>query len=124
MNYLVGCLDPLTDAPHSSPNSLLYFVTKFVSSFLSKCSACTRIEKVPILVKSLWILKPKSKVNPTPCRFAMFCSVNNLSNLSGTFPHLIIRVCSKTKLELSLSVINIGCLSNDDGEGNENVTSY
>ena len=37
------------------------------------------------LVKSLWILKPKSKVNPTPCKFAMFCNVNNLSNLSGYF---------------------------------------
>ena len=37
------------------------------------------------LVKSLWILKPKSKVNPMPCKFAMFCSVNNLSNLSGYF---------------------------------------
>ena len=37
------------------------------------------------LFKSLWILKPKSKVNPMPCKFAMFCSVNNLSNLSGYF---------------------------------------
>ena len=40
------------------------------------------------LVKSQWILKPKFKVIPMPCKFqkfAMFCSVNNLSNLSGYF---------------------------------------
>ena len=30
-------------------------------------------------------LRPKSKVNPMPCKFAMFCSVNNLSNLPGYF---------------------------------------
>ena len=31
------------------------------------------------------ILNPKSQVNPMPCKFAMFCSVNNLSSLSGYF---------------------------------------
>ena len=107
---------------HLTHLPIRYFIL-LLSSF-RRTEKIEKIEKVPILVKSLWILKPKSKVNPTPCKFAMFCSVNNLSNLSGTFPHLIIRVCSKTKMELSLSVINIGCLSNDDGEGNENVTSY
>ena len=37
------------------------------------------------LVKSLKILKTKSKLNPTPCKFAMFCSVNNLSNFSAFY---------------------------------------
>ena len=57
------------------------------------------------LVRSLWILNPKSKVNPMPSKLPMFCSVNNFSSLSGYFSHLIIRVCSKTKRELSLSWI-------------------
>ena len=35
----------------------------------------------------------------------MFCSVNNLSNKFGYFSYLIIRACSKTKMELSLSRI-------------------
>ena len=54
---------------------------------------------------SLYILNQKSKVNPKPCKFAMFCSVNNFSNLFGyqyfsAFDHVS---CSKTEMELSLS---------------------
>ena len=78
--------------------------------------------------KSLQILNPKSKVNPMPCTFTnMFCSVNNLSNLSDTYLHLVIRVCSKTK-DGTVTFMNIECLlvskHYDDGKGNENVPSY
>ena len=57
-------------------------------------------------VKSLWILNPKSKVNPMPRKFAVFCSVTIYATYPDTFPHLIIRVCSKTKMEPSLSWIS------------------
>ena len=40
-----------------------------------------------------------------PCKFAMLCSVENLSNLSDTFPHWIIRVYTAR-------------------QGNENTPSY
>ena len=55
----------------------------------------------------------------------MFCTVNNLSNLSDTYPHLVIRVCSKTK-NGTVTFMNIECLSKhyDDGKGNKNVPSY
>ena len=48
INDFVGCLSPLTDARQlfitrqgyiTLPDSLLYFVTEFVLSFLSRCSA-------------------------------------------------------------------------------------
>ena len=62
-----------------------------------------------------------------PCKFGRFCSVNNAICLTypDTFPHLIIRVCCKTKIELSgVTFMNIGRISNEDCEGNENVHSY
>ena len=54
----------------------------------------------------------------------LFSSVNNLSTTyPDTFPHLIIRVCSKNQ-NGTVTFMNFGCLSNDDGEGKENVLSY
>ena len=45
----------------------------------------------------------------------MFCSIKNLSNLSGYFA---------ANQNGTVTFVNIGCLSNDDREGNENVPSY
>ena len=76
------------------------------------------------LVKYLWTLKPKSKVSPTPCKFEMFCSVNNLSNL---YIWILFRIWSyefAVKPKCNCHFINKGRVSNDDGEGNENVPSY
>ena len=42
--------------------------------------------------------------NPMPCKFAMFCSVENLSNLSYTFRHWIIRVCTARATKTSLAI--------------------
>ena len=75
------------------------------------------------LVKSLRILKTKSKLNPMPCKFAIFCSVNNLPNLSG-----YVSAFDHTSLQWNwngtVTSMNIGRLSNNDGGGNENVPSY
>ena len=58
-----------------------------------------------------------------PCKFELFCIVNNLCNLSAdTFPHLIYELAVKPNG--TATFMNIGRLSNDDGEGNENVPSY
>ena len=58
-----------------------------------------------------------------PCKFAVFSSVNNLSNLSGYFSAF-----DHTSLQENqngtVTFMNFGCLSNDDGEGKENVLSY
>ena len=65
----------------------------------------------------------KSKVNPMPCKFAKVCSVNNLTNLPGYFSAF-----DHTSLQWNqngtVTFLNIGCLSNDDDEGNENVPGY
>ena len=46
---------------HTFPDSLLYFVTGFVLSFWSRCSAWIRAEKVPIWssLYRFWIRNPK-----------------------------------------------------------------
>ena len=64
-------------------------------------------------------------MNPTPCKFAMFCSVNNLSSLSGYFSAFD-QTSLQENLNGTVTFINMGHLSNNDsdGEGNENVPSY
>ena len=44
-----------------------------------------------------------------PCNFAMFCSANNLSNLSDTFPHLIIRACAARATKTSPAIKMNAC---------------
>ena len=68
------------------------------------------------------MFNPKSKLNSMPCKFAKFCSVNNLSNLSGYFPAFD-HTSLQYKQNGTVAFMNIGCLSNDDGEGNENNPS-
>ena len=70
------------------------------------------------MVKTLQILNPKSKVNPMPCKFAMFCSVNNLSNELGYLAEFAV------KPKWNCYFMNIGRLSNGDDESDKNVSSF
>ena len=63
-----------------------YFIL-FLGSFcrfLADVARASDFTRCPFAQVSL-IWHPKSKVNPIPCKFAIFCSVNNLSNLPGYF---------------------------------------
>ena len=113
-----------TIRPHTLPGSLLYFVTRFVSSFLSRCSAWIRIEQVPIWSSLyrfwIWNLKwIRCLVNSQYFVVETICPT-----YPDTFPHLMIRVCSKTKMELSLSWIWGALATTTARAGNENVPSY
>ena len=80
----------LTNLSHNKDTYFSGFVTLFCYwvrfvVFTRKNSFEIQIRKHRLIIKSLWILKPKPIVNPTTCKFAVLSSVNNLSNLSGYF---------------------------------------
>ena len=97
-----------TIRPHTLPDSLLYFVTRFVSSFLSRCSAWIRKEKV-----SIW-----------SSLYRFWIRNLNCPTYPDTFQHLIVRVCSKTKMEVSPSWIWGASATTTARAGNENAPSY
>ena len=115
---------------HLSYNKATYssgfvsFVTGFILSFLSRCSAWIRIEKVPIRssLYTFWIWNLKwirCLVNSQYFVVETICPT-----YPDTFPHLIIRVCSKTKMEVSLSWIWGALATTTARAGNENAPSY
>ena len=115
---------------HLSYNKAIYssgfvtFVTGFILSFLSRCSARIRIEKVPIRssLYTFWIWNLKwirCLVNSQYFEVETICPT-----YPDTFPHLIIRVCSKTKMEVSLSWIWGALATTTARAGSENVPSY
>ena len=70
---------------HTFPDSLLYFATGYVSSFLNRWSAWIRIEQVPISSSLYRFWNRNLKWIRCLVNVLTFCSVNNLANLSGYF---------------------------------------